>query len=170
MTGAVALSLIALVGCGSSSTVTVTTTKTTTPPVPTKDEFIAKADAICKEANANTVAKNEVAAAQTALQANETPATRTRLSNAMRTYATELRASQDKLRALESPPADRVTINKWLDATSTQIFLWEGLASAIERNEASRAHVLYGEAESNVNTAKGLAQGYGFKECGSGSK
>jgi hypothetical protein len=170
VTGAVALSLIALVSCGSSTTVTVTTTKTTAPPALTKEEFIAKADAICKELNANTAARNEVDAAQTALQANETPATRARLATAMRTYATEQRVALDKFRVLEPPPADRATIFRYEDGLSHGLLLFESLASAIEKNEVSRARVLYDEAESNVNRQRGLAQGYGFKECGTGSK
>jgi hypothetical protein len=182
VTAALALAVIAAQGCGSSSssnatqkpsatsapTSTTSTTTTTASAAPTKAEFIAKADAICKEARANTSTTDEVKAALAALQANETAANRARYAKALRAQAKYLTATREKLQALEPPPEDRVTVSNYLEAGGTAISLAQSLATAVESRDVARITPLVDELNTKTTKAKGIAQGYGFKVCGSG--
>ena len=128
--GALALVWTTLAACGSSSSssttqktsgtgpptttsTTATSSAATAPVAPTKTEFIAKADAICKDARANKATSDEVEAAEAAIKANETAATRTRLAKAIRAAGKDATALKEKLQALEPPPAGRVTVSQY---------------------------------------------------------
>lgn len=178
---ALALTVIALAGCGgssSSSSKTTTTSKTTSsapttttkaPSSLTKAEYIKKADAICEEgATFIGDALDEALAAADALEMNNTHDARLDLAETMDVFAAQLSATTRELRALAPPAEDPATVSKYLDALDSTIKSLEGFSSAVESNDVSRARELHDEGVSTSNTAKDLARGYGFKVCGSG--
>jgi hypothetical protein len=166
-----ALITAALAGCGgggSSGTTTVTRTVTVQKhggPAPTKAHFINSADALCRQFRA------ELDPLQHRLQGLPPPATRkARYADAdvMRQYAHKLRREVVKIRQLRPPRGDEAIINKWLSTAADSIALFQDLAAAYEFADVHQVHVLTAESAARANTAKGIAQGYGFQVCGAG--
>jgi hypothetical protein len=170
---------IVISGCG-GSTKTVTEhppassagpqTSTNPSEAPTKTQFIKQADAICTSATAALKDQQKaVNAAADAVNTSNTATNRRALAEAMRNAIDVASPMLDKLRALDPPAADRVTISKYLDGIATQIDLLSQFARAVDSNDGSAVTSLSQQLDTERATTKGLAQGYGFKYCGSGS-
>jgi hypothetical protein len=160
-----------LAGCGgggSSGTTTVTQTVTVLKqggPAPTKAHFIDAADVLCQRARA------ELDPLQRQLQALPPPVTRKdRYADAdvMRRFADALQRPVMKIRQLRPPRGDEAIIDKWLSTAGDSAALFRDLAAAYEFGDVHQVHVLRAESAARANTAKGIAQGYGFKVCGAG--
>jgi hypothetical protein len=160
-----------IVGCGgatSSDTTTVTQTVTVQKqggPAPTKAHFIESADALCQQF------QTELVPLQRQLQSLPPPATRKdRYADAdvMRQYADTLQRPVTKIRQLRPPQGDEEIVNQWLSTAEDSIALFRDVAAAYEFGDVHQVHVLKAESAARANTAKGIAQGYGFKVCGSG--
>ena len=71
-------------------------------------------------------------------------------------------------RELEPPPADRDIFERMAEALEQQAALVGRLADAAAAGDAARFVSVNGELETTRTRARGLLQGYGFRECGSG--
>jgi hypothetical protein len=75
----------------------------------------------------------------------------------------------DQLRALEPPAGDRVVIAQYLGAVASNISLAQRFAGAVENHDAQAVQPVAQQLHDNAVSARALAQGYGFKVCGSGT-
>jgi hypothetical protein len=131
----------------------------------TRSEFIARADSLCEDANEDIARLNREArtAAEGASNAREqleavAPVYR-------EAYALH-RRSNAALSELERPPDDQETIERIRIAYDEQAALIGRLADAAEAGDTGRFRSISEELELAATKARGLAQGYGFRECG----
>lgn len=151
-----------LAGCGDSSGAPTTTAADQAADSPTRQEFIRQADKLCGEYDRRTAPFDEDYA--DARRSGDTAKAADAIEGVTHAATDHLA----KLRALEPPPDDRVPIGKYLDVAAEQIGLGRRLADAIRGGDGTRAEALADELRRGGERAEGLAQGYGFKECGSG--
>jgi hypothetical protein len=164
--GLVATWLALTAGCGSSGSAS---TSTPAASAPTKATFIAKADAICTTARTQLNAQQTVVNAKVAAEeANDTATNRHALGDAVTQDIAIASPLLDQLRTLEPPAGDRVIIGKYLSAVAGQITLYQQFVTAVENNDAQAIQTVSQQIQQGKASAKGLAQGYGFKVCGSG--
>jgi hypothetical protein len=158
--------VLLLAGCGSAQS-TRTVTETARAPVsvrpPSKAQFVAHADLICKRAGR---AIDPLSKILDQTQGASSPAAwRASASAVLRAQAITA-ASVAQVRALPEPAEDRAVIAKWLGAFDSEAVLLGPVASAFQ----SRDNGALNFAEQNLSQvgalARGLAQGYGFKVCG----
>ena len=166
------VALTTLAGCGSAGT--PTTPSTTTPPsataAPAKAAFIAEADTICANARAKLrVQQAAINAALKAEQANDTATNRHVLGDALNQDSLVASPLLDQLRGLQPPAADRVVIAKYESGVASQIGLIQQFANAIDSNDAQAVRTIVQQLQLGKASVQGLAQGYGFKVCGSGA-
>lgn len=145
---------VTLVACGDSG--------------PTREEYIAKADAFCKERNAEAKQRNEklqkiVTEAQSEDEffAKATPELEDGLE--------WTRDSQEEFKDIEPPEADKETIDKFVAATDEGIDRLEKMVEAARDRDLDRFTDIASEQENIGDRADQIAQDYGLKECGSGS-
>ncbi len=75
----------------------------------------------------------------------------------------------DQLRALQPPASDRVVVAKYLSGVASQINLLQQFATAVENDDARGVKTISQQFAQGKASVRGLAQGYGFKVCGSGT-
>ena len=121
---------VALVACGDSG--------------PTREEYIAKADAFCKERNAEAKERNEK----------------------LQQIATEAH-SEEEFKDIEAPDADQETIDKLVAATDDEIAVLEKVVEAAKARDFERFGDLINDQQNIDERANEIAQDYGLKECGS---
>jgi hypothetical protein len=143
---------MALVACGDSG--------------PTREEYIAQADAFCKERNAEAKERNaklqEIATAaksEDEFFENATPELEEGLE--------WTRDGQEDFKDIEPPEADQETIDKFLAATADEIAVLEKVVEAAREGDIERFADLANEQQNIDGRADEIAQDYGFKECGS---
>jgi hypothetical protein len=163
-------------GCGgsTSSSTPPATTRTsdpnTTEPAPTKAAFIAHADAICTIAKTRLKAQESLIGARlAAAQANDTKTSRQALADAVTQDVAIAGPWLSKLRALEPPMRDRAVVAKYLSAVARQMTLFQRFVAALENDDAYTLQTVSEQIKQGKASATGLAQGYGFKVCGSDS-
>jgi hypothetical protein len=150
---------------------TQNTAPPTTPPKasaePTKAQFIARADRICRQANAllKQPASN-VAAAVNDEERTDTAAHRAAVVTALREESALARPQLDRLRALTPPAPDHAAVGNYLAAVAGQISLTDQLAAAFQSDDTSAIASVAQQIPRNHTTVDSLAQGYGFKVCG----
>jgi hypothetical protein len=71
------------------------------------------------------------------------------------------------LRKLPPPPGDAAVLQSSFDAAQQSIDLLNQISSAIRDLDASMVETLSGQLDASSAKARGIAQGYGFKVCGS---
>ena len=119
---------------------------------PTKAEWIAAADAICAENNAELALIPE-------------PQTPEEMGEAG-TRAVEIqRAGIAKARALIPPEGDEAAVAEILDAAEAVIDWGEGFIAAVASGDLAKAAELEVEGEGLSEEATRLAKEYGLKEC-----
>jgi len=155
-------------GCGSTSTKTATTPATTSTtvskPAPTRAQFIAQADEICKTAHAKIAPLK--ARAEALRGQSQNSSTYKNLASLLREDVAISRAVQKNLQALPQPPADTATIEKMLAGFSEEITDKNNAADAVAHEEISGIQAA-NTADKKANAFdEGLAQGYGMKFCG----
>ncbi len=156
---------IAIAGCGGSGT---QPTSTTSAPV-TKAQFIAAADRICARGSAAVDAyQGKVNAASAAEQASDTAAHRDALASALQSAAAPAGPVLDQLRALTPPAADRAVVAQYLADVARQTGLLGQLATAVRNDDGTAATTVSQQIATGKTAFERLAQGYGFKVCGSG--
>jgi hypothetical protein len=171
---AVALTLLAAVtgGCGGTSTTTTTavarTSSPTTPAAPagpTKGQFIARADAICARTNA------KLKPVQTELAAlgrqSDSSVGRVNAARVERRSAAITREGIAQLQALPVPHGDASRVQKIIAALDDLAADIDNIAAATPGNETTAIEAAGQAARTTKATYQGLAQGYGFKVCGS---
>lgn len=138
------------------------------PPEATRESYIKEADALCKTKNADAKRRNETLGRKTADLTDD--------SEILSAIKTDLREGYEFQRAyladfrrISSPPGDAAILDKLSEAQDEQTALLGRLADAAESGDAERFTALNEEQDSVTTRYRGLAQGYGFKECGSGN-
>ena len=166
-----ALVLAACGGDDDGDTTTVTTQESAESPAEqahAKEQFISEADEICTDyrAQLDPIDKefDEVRNAPPSV-AND------RAGAELLDQAAELSSEEfDELQALTPPPGDEVVLDRYYQAASESMDVVSELAAVLRTPQDGLQEVerLNGELEARSSEAQGLAQGYGFKVCGSG--
>ena len=130
-------------------------------------EFIARADAFCKEANARAKRVNERAkeAASRVTGAEE------QLKAVAPLFAEGLeiqRESTEGFKRIEYPPADRGVIEELHRAGDRLTVLVAEVGEAAEAGDVARFRSLAQEQARIKARTRVIQRDYGFKECGSG--
>jgi hypothetical protein len=160
--------LVVATGCGGgSSTTTVTTSAPAAASPPTKAQFVARADVICAQANANIKPVTQHVEAITHGSESEIEA---EAPGALRRAGALTRDGITRLEALPIPTGDAATVRKILDALNDQAADIDNIATAIGSGDASAVEAAKQAAERSKATYRGLAQGYGLKVCGAGEE
>jgi len=73
------------------------------------------------------------------------------------------------LRALKPPKGDEATVARYLQGSEDQIAGFGDVISAARERDASKFSALVSSLRTKAATVRGIAQGYGFKVCGSSS-
>jgi hypothetical protein len=162
-----------LAGCGGSGTTTTTTTQTETftaqqhGAAPTKAEYIQQVDAICSKylstGKSLTRQIQNIGQPQDLAQLHY-------LASLYRRAADHATQAYQQIRQVTPPAGDEQIIDNWLSTANTTISLTRDFANAVDSakgTNGSRLRVLVKEIDANNEKAKGIAQGYGFKVCGS---
>jgi hypothetical protein len=134
---------------------------------PTREEFIAAGDELCREVN------DKIASANERLQEIEQSATdqQQALADAAPVLAETYdfqRAQLGEFRDLTPPEGDAVTFDKIVAGLEQQVALVGQLADAAEAGDAERLTEVGSQVAGTRSRVRGLFQGYGFEECGSG--
>jgi hypothetical protein len=166
---------VAIASCGGSSASSSQTSSSAASSTashssaPTRAQFVSRGDAICRAAkgklNAQQGVVNQAAQAD---RSSDTAANRQALAATLMKFAQLASPELDQFRALQPPSRDRVVISKYLAAIASQISLVQQLANAIHANDLQRVQAVSQQVSQNKATLQALAQGYGFKVCGSG--
>ncbi len=118
-----------------------------------KDEFIAQADAICKEANEKLDALGEPASFEE-----------------VASLAGDAIAIQEdaiaQLRALEPPAEDEATLNEAYALLDRQVEVGRQIQEAAAAGDAAKIEELVAEIEPIDEEADQIAADYGLEECG----
>jgi hypothetical protein len=172
---AVVLSALAA-GCGSSSDTTETVT-TTTEAAPTRapdphvstgltmPEFIAAADAICKEENARIKPRSEELSALG--DGPESQESLDAMADGFRSLGTAVEEGVAKLHALPPPPGKVQAIESMLNIASSQAVLVNSVADAVSTGDSIKIESLGEQISLNQAKYRGLTQSLGFRQCGS---
>ena len=162
------IALVSVAGCGGGSSTSPGSTAETSAGggEPTKAEFIEQADAICTSNHGDTDSL-EKEAAEIEKSANpESPKNLLRLADILREASESAESEYQELRELEPPAADEATVDAMFSkAEEGKTFALEA-AEALEEGETSKFSELLKKAEPVDTSAKGMAEGYGFKVCG----
>lgn len=122
----------------------------------TKEEFIAAADEICKEAEERTED----------LKAPTTP-------EEIRAFATEARVAirevVAEVRELAPPEEDRQDIERFLDDLDEAAEVLPQIADASERKDTEQVGELVAQLQDKVASAREFADEYGFESCAEAS-
>ena len=145
---------VALVACGDSG--------------PSRAEYIAEADAFCKERNAEAKERNEKL--QTiATEAHSEDEFFAKATPELEEGLEWTRDGQEEFKDIEPPEADQETIDELIAATDEEIAVLERVVEAVKQRDLDRFTDLINEQENIDDRANAIAQDYGFKQCGSGA-
>jgi len=160
----------AMAGCGNGSSYPAAPAgRAASSPAPaTRSQYISEGDAVCRAAvDSLKHRQRKIDAAVRAEQVNDTAANRAVLAAALRAEVGRAQPQLDQLRALTPPPSDKVVIAKYLAGVAGQVTLVDQLATAIDTNDIPTFKVVSQQLTVGKAAVRGLAQGYGFKICGS---
>ncbi|MCC6224409.1 MAG: hypothetical protein IT201_13085 [Thermoleophilia bacterium] len=118
-----------------------------------KEEFIAQADAICKQANADIDALGEP----------------TSLEEIVTLAASAIKIQEEslaELRALKPPEEDEATLNEAYDLVEQQVEVGKKVQAAAEAGDMETIEALIAENEPLDEQADQIALDYGLTECG----
>jgi hypothetical protein len=166
------LASVLVAGCGGSSSPGRSTPASTAAPspasaLPTRAQFIAQADRICRgSAGLLNAQQHAIDVALQNAQTADTPANRAALASALRHDEALVTPQIDRLRVL-APVADRVVVDTFLAAVASQVRLIEQFAVAVERQDRPALPLISQQLTQGKATATGLAQAYGLRVCGS---
>jgi hypothetical protein len=133
----------------------------------TREDYIARADAFCKRVNAQAKGLNG-RMRDAARGASSPGAQLAAIVPILEEGYRMQRRSRDEFKRIPYPPADRGIVERLYAAFDTQTELVGQLLRASEARDVGRVRALTREQNRVKLQARGLAQGYGFKECGSG--
>ncbi len=153
---ALVLTVAALAGCGGGGSASHG---------PTRAAYIARADAICRSAQAQTNHLiSEIKAIATTLVIGGTAAAPTApgLVAALHSVAT---ADLSRLRALAQPDGDHAAIAKFLDPLASIVRAMGKALADLRAGHAVDAAALFSDAIPTAQTVRSAAVSYGFKDC-----
>ena len=145
---------MALVACGDSG--------------PTREEYIAKADAFCKERNAEAKKRN-AKLQQIATEAQSEDEFFEKATPELEDGLEWTRDGQQEFKDIEPPEADKETIDKFVAATDDELAVLEKVVEAAKARDIERFADLANEQQNIDGRADEIAKDFGFKECGSGA-
>jgi len=146
--------IMALVACGDSG--------------PTREEYIAKADAFCKERNAEAKKRN-AKLQQIATEAQSEDEFFEKATPELEDGLEWTRDGQQEFKDIEPPEADKETIDKFVAATDDELAVLEKVVEAAKARDIERFADLANEQQNIDGRADEIAKDFGFKECGSGA-
>ncbi len=73
----------------------------------------------------------------------------------------------DTLDGLQAPPGDAATIERYVAKAREQLIVLRRAADSLGDGDTAEARALIDSSEETAAELRGLAQGYGFKVCGS---
>jgi hypothetical protein len=152
---AVALSsLLALAGCGGSSG-------------PSKSQYVAKADGICKAAQTQTAPLiNEVAAGAASLVSGGARSAR-QLATVLERLHSLAAGSLAQLRALRQPSGDHAAIERFLTPFASEVDAIGQAATALDGGQAPQALAHLEQVQPTAQQVTSAAQAYGLRQCAS---
>jgi len=158
--------MLVAAGCGSATTKTVTV-QTAAPaasakPPPTKVQFIAQAESICRGANSKLA---QIIRSVDELKGSTQATASKRLPPLILEAVTIERAEISKLRSLAEPLGETAIVKKYLTANEEKETDETNLAHALENEELNSIAPAEQAAKTARTREHGLAQGYGI-ECG----
>ena len=143
---------VAFVACGDSG--------------PSREDYIAKADAFCKERNAEAKERNEKLQ-QIATSAKTEDEFFDEATPELEDGLEWTRDGQEDFKDIEPPEADKETIDKLVAATDEELAVLEKVVDAARDGDLDRFTDLANEQQNIDDRANEIARDYGFKECGS---
>ena len=146
--------IMALVACGDSG--------------PTREEYIAKADAFCKERNAEAKKRN-AKLQHIATEAQSEDEFFEKATPELEDGLEWTRDGQQEFKDIEPPEADKETIDKFVAATDDELAVLEKVVEAAKARDIERFADLANEQQNIDGRADEIAKDFGFKECGSGA-
>jgi hypothetical protein len=148
-------------GCGGSDSDESGQTTPADKPAATKAEFIKAADEICGDYD------DRIAPIEDKFERLENTQEWEAAADLLHEAADITAEGQDQIEALDPPPADAETIRKYLQTTGDGVALVRQLGDAFDDHDTETAQTLSTQAQKVAAKAHGIAQGYGFTECGS---
>lgn len=148
---------LALAGCGGSSA-TTSTSGSTGAKTNDRATYIAKADALCKSANAR----------QEALRKRSLGLAVTKLPPVLKQQAGIAGSLSADLGRLTPPTGDAATVGRFVKSVSQLAVYSRAVANSIAANHSFAARALAGKLTVARQQEKLLGQGYGYKTCASG--
>ncbi|MDP8943770.1 MAG: hypothetical protein M3N16_06605 [Actinomycetota bacterium] len=150
---AAVVAIVAVAGCGEDK--------------PTKAEYIAQVDRICKRAKpAERRLSREFAGIR---QAGGARAKRRRLQSTLDEAVRTETDILNEVKAVERPEgAAGEQAQRFIRSNEQDIAILRRLSSALKQNSAPAFTQALQQISARRGTTKGIAQGYGFKVCGSG--
>ncbi len=158
---AVVLATAVLSGCGSSGTPTASTAATpASTGGPTKAEFVARAEAICRKLSEQ---EKPLEASQASLTGGGSAGT-TFASLAHQVVALS-QAAENKLTAIPRPPADAAAIGTLLASFTQDVGDANALAQAAVKEESAAGEAAEGALRKSIAAHSQLSDEYGMKLC-----
>jgi hypothetical protein len=137
------------------------------PAAPAKAAYIAQADAVCRGFRSSMTQVQ--AQTRTVVAQGDTPKGFALAAAVVRRVAALEQAELTRLRALRSPGGpDAPVVATYLDQGGRALAEVGALATAFARGDRTAIASAEAAGARTAATAKGLAQGYGFKVCGNG--
>jgi hypothetical protein len=127
-------------------------------PLVSKAEFIEQADELCTDFRE----KSDELAAEA-----ETTSDTGRQAEIWRELADEAQATGEEFEQLPVPAGDQAIIDRYLSASRDQIGVLRQIAEALDDGDTTSVTTLLDSGRRSGARVQGIAQGYGFKVCGS---
>ena len=147
-----AIAALALAGCGAGSPTTA----------PTKEQFIARADAICSQEEAKL---SRIRAREHASSASLSDPPRL-----IRQVASTHEAATARLESLSQPAGDAATLARWLTARTVAATFEHDTAEAPGGEASVAARDIRAALRGAIALVRSLSEGYGFRVCGTSER
>lgn len=157
---------IAAVGCGGDEDEPDSpagTPASSSETAPTREEFIAQGDAICKDANEEIAEINSGETGASTLEEG--------LEQLARVAADGYEVTRGyvgEFRDLTPPEGDEETVDKIVSGLEQQAGIIGQLADAADSGDTEQFQQITPQVQEIRNRVRSLLQGYGFDDCGSG--
>lgn len=130
---------------------------------PSKEDYIAEADAICRPFDARY--NHLIDQINQSQELPSTPANDQALWDLEQQEADEIQGAVRQLERLSPPTEDQATVQRMLDGLSETGELWTGQADADSASDFTTSKALSDRQDEALAQTQGIAKGYGFKDC-----
>lgn len=131
----------------------------------TKASYIEQADKICQKSE-ETAKKDEAEIEKITKEKEGDAEILDALAPVFRRAYERQRGQVREFLAIQPPEEDREIVEKYQDALTDQQAMFGRLTDAAEKGDADRFSTLSDEFDDVRTRGRGIAQGYGFKNCG----